>query len=108
MTDDVKEVQARLGAFAKALPEVSASFHQVTKAAGSDGRFSAAQKELFAAAIAVVQGCEDCIVYHLGAAKRLRAEREEFLELLAVAVEMGGGPAMVYGARALKVFDRTD
>lgn len=105
MTNDLKDVQARLGQFAKALPEVATGFRQLAKSAGSAGRFSAAQKELFAAAFGVVQGCEDCILYHVDAARKLGAEREEFLELLAVAVEMGGGPAMVYGAKALKAFD---
>lgn len=105
MTNEVKDVQARLGRLAKALPEVATGFRQLAKAAGGAGRFGAAQKELFAAAFGVVQGCEDCILYHVDAARRLGAEREELLELLAVAVEMGGGPAMVYAAKALAAFD---
>lgn len=105
MSNSVKDVQARLGGLAKAVPELAAGFRQLAKTAGAAGRFSPAQKELFAAAFGVVQGCEDCILYHVDAARRLGAEREELLELLAVAVEMGGGPAMVYGAKALKAFD---
>lgn len=103
----VKDVHARLAAFGKALPAMTQSFKQVTKAATEGPRFSTAQKELFAAAIAVAQGCEDCILYHVHAAKGFGAEREDFLELLAVAVETGGGPAMVYGAKALAAFDET-
>ncbi len=101
----LKEVQARLGHFARAVPETAAGFRQLAKAAGAPGRFNPAQKELFAAAFGVVRGCEDCVLYHVDAARRLGAEREELLELLAVAVEMGGGPAMVYGAKALHAFD---
>ncbi len=105
MSSELKEVHARLGHFAKAVPEVAAGFRQLSKAAGATGRFTPAQKELFAAAFGVVRGCEDCVVYHVDAARRLGAAREDLLELLAVAVEMGGGPAMVYGAKALKAFD---
>jgi AhpD family alkylhydroperoxidase len=108
MSSELKEVHARLGHFAKAVPEVAAGFRQLSKAAGGTGRFTPAQKELFAAAFGVARGCEDCILYHIDAARRLGAEREELLELLAVAVEMGGGPAMVYGAKALKAFDEAN
>ncbi|WAC27601.1 carboxymuconolactone decarboxylase family protein [Ancylobacter sp. SL191] len=108
MSSELKEVHARLAHFAKAVPEVAAGFRQLSKAAGAAGRFTPAQKELFAAAFGVVCGCEDCVVYHVDAARRLGAAREDLLELLAVAVEMGGGPAMVYGAKALKAFDEAN
>lgn len=106
MVSEVKDVHARLGALAKAMPEVAAGFRQLTKAATGGTRFTPAQKELFAAAFGNARGCEDCIVYHVDAAKKHGADRGEFLELIAVAVEMGGGPAMVYGAKALAAFDK--
>ena len=35
----------------------------------------------------------------------LHATREEVLETLGVAIQMGGGPSMVYGGEALRAFD---
>ncbi|WP_102957619.1 carboxymuconolactone decarboxylase family protein [Mangrovicella endophytica] len=104
---EIQDINARLGALAKALPEVAGGFRQLAKGAHAGSRFSGAQKELLAAAFGVVRGCEDCIVYHLDAAKKQGAEREDLVELLGIAVEMGGGPAMVYAAKALKTFDAT-
>ena len=69
------------------------------------GRFHQPIKELTAVAIAAATGCEDCIVYHLAAAKKHGATREELAEMLAVSVEMAGGPGAVYAAKAIAYFD---
>jgi AhpD family alkylhydroperoxidase len=63
-------------------------------------------KELMALAISIVQGCEGCIAFHTRAAHKKGATRDEVLETIAVAVEMGGGPAAVYGAEALEAYDQ--
>jgi AhpD family alkylhydroperoxidase len=57
-------------------------------------------------AIAVAKGCEDCIVYHAAAANKHGATREELAEMLAVSVEMAGGPGAVYAAKAVEIFDQ--
>lgn len=93
--------KARLGAFAKAAPSLMQSFAGISKVATTPGQFSAAQKELVAVAIAVAKGCDDCILYHLDAARRHVADEAAVIEVLEVAVEMGGGPAVMYGAKAL-------
>lgn len=89
----------------KALPEVMTAFQGVMHAASKDGAVSARIKELTALAIAVTTRCEGCIVFHVQNAIRHGATREELTEMLAVAIEMGGGPATVYGAKALSAFD---
>ncbi len=108
MTEDIrlrlKEAQARLGAFAKAAPELMTGFAKVSKTATAAGAFSSAQRELIAVGIAVVKGCEDCILYHVDAAIRHGASEQELIEALEVAVEMGGGPAVMYAGKALEVF----
>ncbi|MER8829531.1 carboxymuconolactone decarboxylase family protein [Mesorhizobium sp. M0938] len=107
MTDareQLKDAQRGLAAFAKASPDLFGGFARVSKAATAAGAFSAAQKELIAVAIAVSKGCEDCIVYHVDAAIRHGATEAEMIEALEVAVEMGGGPAIMYGAKALAAF----
>ena len=51
---------------------------------------------------------EGCITYHARASSKKGASREEVAETITVAVEMGGGPAAVYGAEALAAFDQFD
>lgn len=96
--------KARLGAFAKESPSLFQGFQKISSAASRDGIFSAAQKELMATAIAVTEGCEDCILYHVEAAKRHGAQEDALIEALEVAVEMGGGPAIMYAGKALEAF----
>jgi AhpD family alkylhydroperoxidase len=103
--DKLTAAKGRMGAFAKAAPALMEGFVKVSRQATAAGRFSAAQKELIATAIAVAKGCEDCIVYHAAAAKKHGASREELAEMLAVAVEMSGGPGAVYAAKAVQIFD---
>lgn len=96
--------KVRIGAFSKAAPATMEGFGKVVKAAASGDRFSSAQLELIATAIAVCQGCEDCILYHVDGAKRHGAEEADLIEALNVAVEMGGGPAVMYAGKALEAF----
>ena len=72
----------------------------LTNEASKDGSLPARFKELVAVAIAVNQGCEDCIVFHLANASKHGASRQELVEVLGVAVEMGGGPGSVYAAKS--------
>jgi AhpD family alkylhydroperoxidase len=60
----------------------------------SAGTLPAKHKELIAVAIAVHQGCSDCILFHVSNAKSNGATRSELAEVLAVCIEMGGGPSM--------------
>ena len=96
--------RARLGAFAKESPALFQGFQKISATATREGAFNAAQKELMATAIAVTAGCEDCILYHVEAAKRHGAEKAALIEALEVAVEMGGGPAIMYAGKALEAY----
>lgn len=106
---DAKEkldrINARLVGLFKAERQTMTAFRGLTDAAMRPGKVSPATKEMTAMAIAVATGCDDCIVYHTAAAKKHGAGREEFCEMLAVAVEMAGGPGAVYAAKALEAFD---
>lgn len=101
---DLAAAKARLGAFAKTSPGLMKGFAEVSRAATTSGSFSSAQKELLAVALAVAKGCDDCILYHADAARRHGAEEAALVEALEVAVEMGGGPSVMYAAKALDVF----
>lgn len=101
---DLARARSRIGAFAKASPGLMKGFAEVSRAATAAGSFTAAQKELLAVALAVAKGCDDCILYHVDAARRHGAVEAALVEALEVAVEMGGGPAVMYAAKALEVF----
>lgn len=108
MTDtasQLKQAKERLGRVARARPEAFAGFSALAKAATTRGTsFSSAQRELIAAAIAVTKGCDDCILYHVDAAIRQGADENALGEALEVAIEMGGGPALMYAGKALAAF----
>ncbi len=95
----------RLMTLFKADKQTMMAFNSFTVAATREGTISAAIKELTAVAIAVAKGCEDCILYHVAAARKHGASRGELAEMLAVSVEMAGGPGAVYAAKALAAFD---
>ncbi|HEX6296933.1 MAG TPA: carboxymuconolactone decarboxylase family protein [Burkholderiales bacterium] len=57
-----------------------------------------------ALAIGIAVHCEGCVAFHTRAAFR-GATRQEVVETVALAVYMGGGPAVVYGGDALRAFD---
>ena len=80
------------------------AFSKLAAAATADGVLDKKTKELMAVAIAIVGGCEGCIAYHAQAAIKAGATEAEFLETIGVAIEMGGGPATVYGGQALEAY----
>jgi AhpD family alkylhydroperoxidase len=89
----------------KAAPDQMRAFNSLMVAASQPGAISTRHKELTALAIAIAMRCEGCILHHIDAARRHGAEREEVIEIIGVAIEMGGGPATVYAATALAAFD---
>ncbi|MDP2121007.1 MAG: carboxymuconolactone decarboxylase family protein [Hoeflea sp.] len=52
--------------------------------------------------------CDGCLAFHAKAARKYGATREEIVETIGVAVYMGGGPSMIYGAEALDAFNALD
>lgn len=101
----LKEMNRRFGALAKAAPQVMGAFRGLMGEASRSGAVPAKMKELVAIAIAVHQGCGDCIVFHASNARHHGASREELAEILGVCIEMGGGPSAVYAGKALEAFD---
>lgn len=100
-----KDVVTRARALNSAMPEAMAGFGQLGKAAYADGALSAKMKELVALAIGVAARCDGCIAWHAKMALKHGATREEISELLAVCVQMGGGPSSIYAGQALEAYD---
>ena len=109
MTDkwasQLKSMKGRMGTLAAGSPSTMKAFGGLVNAATSDGELDKSTKELMAIAISISVRCEDWIAYHVSNAVSLGVSREEVLETISVAVEMGGGPATVYGAKVLEAFD---
>ncbi len=80
-------------------------FRTLGKGAYADGALSKKMKELIALAISISTGCDGCVAYHAKRVARLGASREEVVEMIMVAVQMGGGPGMTYGGQALRAYD---
>ena len=87
------------------IPDTMKGFGSMAKEAMKEGALTALEKELIALAIGVSARCDGCIGFHVKALRRLGASRAELEEMLAVCVYMGGGPALMYAAEALKAWD---
>ncbi|WP_099826252.1 carboxymuconolactone decarboxylase family protein [Oceaniglobus indicus] len=103
--EQLNAAKLRMGSFAKATPDMMTAFSKVSRVATQAGAFDTGQRELIAVALSVAKGCDDCILYHVDAAKRQGASRDALIEVLEIAVEMGGGPAVMYAGRALNAWN---
>ena len=101
----IQNINQSLGALRKAQPEAMQGFGQLAKAAMSEGAVSEKHKELIALAIGITQHCSGCVGFHVKALRKLGCTREELEEMLTICVYMGGGPALMYSAEALKAWD---
>jgi len=90
---------------ARLAPDAIKAFGTLSREAQKAGALDHKVKELIALAIGVSTRCDGCIAYHARNSVRAGASRQEVAEALAVAVQMGGGPAMVHAADALRAYD---
>ena len=98
-------IRAELRVLHKLNPETAKGFGALSKAAMEDGALEPRMREFLALAIAVTQRCEPCITLHVDALIRAHATRAELGAVLAMCVQMGGGPALMYAAHALAAWD---
>ena len=100
------ETNTELDSLRRAMPETARGFAGLAKAATAPGALDPKTKELIALAIGIDARCDGCIGFHVRAARRHGATREEVAETVGMAIYMGGGPSMMYGAKALAAFDQ--
>ena len=100
-----KQINDDATALAKAHPQAMKAFRELGAATYPDGVLERKTKELIALAISIAVRCDGCIAFHTKGALAAKASREEVVETIGVAVQMGGGPSMVYGSEALRAFD---
>jgi AhpD family alkylhydroperoxidase len=101
----IQNINENLAPFRKAQPDAMQAFGQLARSAMAEGSVSAKHKELMALAIGITQHCSGCIGFHVKALKKLQCTRAELEEMLSVCIYMGGGPALMYTAEALKAWD---
>lgn len=101
----IQNINASLGPFRKSQSQAMLGFGQLAKASMAEGAISAKHKELIALAIGITQHCSGCIGFHVKALRQLGCTRDELEEMLTICVYMGGGPALMYSAEALKAWD---
>ena len=101
-----KDVDARSAALFKGNRETMRAFRQLVGEVSKDGALDQKTKELIALGIAIAVRCEGCISFHTRAVIKHGVSRDEVLETIGVAIEMGGGPSSVFGAEVLDAFDQ--
>ncbi|SEN09497.1 alkylhydroperoxidase AhpD family core domain-containing protein [Gemmobacter aquatilis] len=101
----IDEMRAELRVMNKLIPEAMQGFNALSKAAKDNGPLGVKEKEFVALGIAISQRCEPCINFHVEALMKAGGTREELGDVLAMAVQMGGGPAVMYAGHALAAWD---
>lgn len=101
-----KDISEYAGELRKAAPDAMNGFYAMSKAATADGALDKKTKEFIALAIGVTQHCDGCIGFHVKTLIGLGATKEEIVEVMSMCVYMGGGPALMYAADALRAFDQ--
>ncbi len=102
----LKETSDNLNEFRRIQPEAGHGFTALHRGAMAEGTLDVKTKELIALAIGVSTRCVDCIGFHVQAAAKAGATRDDVAETVSVAVMMGGGPAYMYGVKAIEAYDQ--
>ena len=87
------------------IPETLKGFGQMARSIHSDGALSSKTKELIAMAIGIAGRCQGCLGFHAKTLVQMGCTRTEFLEMLQVAIYMGGGPSLMTAAEALQAYE---
>ncbi|WP_171120135.1 MULTISPECIES: carboxymuconolactone decarboxylase family protein [unclassified Ruegeria] len=88
-----------------AIPETARAFGSLGETVKKGGTLDYKTKEFIALGMSMAIRCEPCITLHTEALAKSGASREEVSDVLAMAIQMGGGPSMMYAAKALECFD---
>jgi AhpD family alkylhydroperoxidase len=98
-------ISPSLAKLRKEIPDVMNAFSSLAQSATKDGALDKKTKELIALALGIAGHCDGCIGFHVQTLIKLGVTRAEFLEMLSMAIYMGGGPSLMYAADALSAFE---
>lgn len=103
--EKIKDTRQGLRALNSAIPDTTRAFGALGAAVKQGGELDFKTKEFIALGISIAIRCEPCITLHTETLIKAGASRAEFSDVLAMAIQMGGGPSMMYAAKALECFD---
>jgi len=103
--DKLNDTRGELRTLNAAIPDTARAFGALGKAAKQSGVLDYKVKEFVALGISVADRCEPCITLHTEALVKAGATREEVADVLAMTIQMGGGPSLMYAAKALSCYD---
>jgi AhpD family alkylhydroperoxidase len=86
-------------------PEIHDALARIREVAYADGIFPSRVKVLTALAISTVIKCEPCVRMYVEKAIELGVTREEMIEMLNVAMAMGGCPGEAWVHKALLLYE---
>ncbi|MFD0909498.1 carboxymuconolactone decarboxylase family protein [Ruegeria arenilitoris] len=104
-SDRLAETRSGLRNLNVAIPDTARAFGTLGKSVKEGGTLDFKTKEFIALGMSIAVRCEPCISLHTETLVKAGASREEFSDVLAMAIQMGGGPSMMYAAKALECFD---
>lgn len=107
----LKETMERISNYGNVNPELMGAFSKVHHIGTQSGALSQKNKALIALGISIGVKCEGCIAMHINEALQNGATHDEVVETIGTAIYMGGGPSVVYGAKAydmLKEFEEVE
>ncbi len=99
MKDQLRELN-------RTIPDTAKGFGALSKAAKEGGVLDAKNKEFVALGIAIATRCEPCIGFHIEALAKAGGTRDELADVLGMCIQMGGGPSLMYAAKALAAWDQ--
>ena len=104
-SDTLSDTRSDLRALNALIPDTARAFGGLGKAVKEGGTLEFKTKEFVALGIAVATKCQPCIALHIEALIKAGATREEIGDVMGMCIQMGGGPAMMYAAKALDCYD---
>lgn len=103
--DLTSAINEKLAEIRQAKPDAMNGFSQMAQSALKEDALSYKQKELMAMSIAIAMRCQGCLGFHAKALVKAGCRRAEFMEMLQVAIYMGGGPSVMTAAEALMAYE---
>ena len=101
-----KHLKGLIARLRRRIPETIGGFSQLHLESMKRGALSEREKELIALGIGISSRCDGCIAFHTNEALEQGATAEQIAETIGVAIMMGGGPSLMYGAMALEALEQ--
>jgi alkylhydroperoxidase/carboxymuconolactone decarboxylase family protein YurZ len=104
MEEVMVEAKRRAGVFLKETNMVSAWGHLGDELDQANEMLCDDARALACLGMAVVMRCDPCIEYWLDEVVNLGVDEAKVRDILRLAIKMGGGPGLMYAAKALEMY----